>query len=680
MLNSLKFWCGPWLILALFLPAGTAIAQSDKQPQEAPQVPLFQDPVLLSNEPADRLAANLVLLARNPKDVNTLTEAGKGAIAIGDGDAALSFLARAEELAPTDGRIKAALGSALLLVERPTDALRLFEEARALGVPDATLAADRGLAYDLRGENKRAQRDYQLALRQTPSDEVTRRLALSLGMSGDRDAALRTLDPLIRKQDPTGWRARAFVLAMNNDVRGAEAIAARVMPAGMSETMEPFLRRLATLNASERALAVNFGIMPSEGTRFASAAKVTPSAPIRSTGTLIPADNLTSASAGDPIVTARKAEPISKAERRRPGREDVALASVPQAVNPSFSDIPAKITAQPATILTPTPKPIEVATPGTRLDQRVGKRIGPVDPERIPADVRILLAKNDPVPLPEVRQVAESVFAMRAPVQAAVIPQKPLIKPEPEEFDQPPKAVFEVAAVPVVKPAPIVETKVAQAVLPPEPVKLGVVIAAPEKLEALKPVPLPAAAIVDTPPPPPILAPLAPAAAVNPVGLATIMADITPENESVAAPLPSTVEVKIAKLAVQRKFADAAAKVKSDKDALAKAEKNIVDRKAAEAAALAKRNPARVWVQIATGSNEAGLGLTWKRVKEKSPDILKGVGGAYTPFKATNRVLAGPFKSSAEARNTVNILNKAGVSATIFSSETGQEISKIASK
>jgi hypothetical protein len=85
-------------------------------------------------------------------------------------------------------------------------------------------------------------------------------------------------------------------------------------------------------------------------------------------------------------------------------------------------------------------------------------------------------------------------------------------------------------------------------------------------------------------------------------------------------------------------------------------------------------------VQIATGANESGLGITWKRLREKAPEAFKGLSASYTPFKATNRVLVGPFKNNAEARAVVNAMNKAGLSGNSFTSEAGQEILKISAK
>lgn len=655
-----------WLALSLLLPCEAAIAQAF--PPGTATVP---GPVYTS-DPADRLAANLKLLSQNPKDVSVLTDAGRSAIAIGDYAAALSFLARAEELAPSNGRVKAAIGSALVMAERPADALRLFAEASALGAPEVEMIGDRGLAHDLLGENRRAQRDYQIALRMKADDEITRRYALSLGISGDRDQALKLLDPLLRQQDPTGWRARAFVLAMNGDIRSAENIATTVMPAGMGDTMRPFLRKLAQLNASERALAVNFGTMPSDTVRLASA----------ETGRLIPAPELSPANVGTPPAKPAKSEPASKAPRRRPGVDDSRLATTtarpaePAQVGPGFSDIFVKSAAAQAPKVEK-PKSVETAL----VDQRLNTRIGPVDPDRLPPEVRKALTQND----------AKTPARARADQRIAAVPAapKPIAKaPEPEEIDQPQNAIFEVPAVvpsgtaekPVAAMAPAVSAKADDASSRPgfDSSPAAVIVGASAEQRPAAPVALAIAA--PSAREPLITSPGAVIPAQPPRGLAGLLSDIETESESTPLALPTEAEMKIARLAAQRKVADAANKAKAEKEAAAKAEKAKEDKAAAAAAALAKRNPARVWVQVATGANESGLGITWKRLREKAPEAFKGLSPSYTPYKATNRVLVGPFKSAAEARALVNAMNKAGLSGNSFTSEAGQEILKIAAK
>jgi len=154
-------------------------------------------------------------------------------------------------------------------------------------------------------------------------------------------------------------------------------------------------------------------------------------------------------------------------------------------------------------------------------------------------------------------------------------------------------------------------------------------------------------------------------------GIGSILAGLEVEQESVAGPLPSAAELKAARLAAQRK---AAAEAKADAEAKAAKEAKEAERLAAA------KNPARIWVQIATGANDAGLPGTWKKMKEKSPAVFKGQSASSVPFKATNRLLVGPFKSQAEARAMVNAMNKAGLQGSTFSSDAGQVVTKVSGK
>ena len=129
------------------------------------------------------LSRNLRTLADSPRSLPALMGAGQAALELGDPRAALTFFARAEEVAPRDGRIKMWMGSALVQLEQPRAALKFFKDATDLGVAEADVARDRGLAYDISGDPRRAQRDYRLALQNRRDDEVTRRLALSLAIT-----------------------------------------------------------------------------------------------------------------------------------------------------------------------------------------------------------------------------------------------------------------------------------------------------------------------------------------------------------------------------------------------------------------------------------------------------------------------------------------------------------------
>src|SRR3546814_9982307 len=66
---------------------------------------------------------------------SALRGAGEAALSLGDPQTALTFFARAEEVTPRDGRVKAGMGSAFVLLEQPAAALRFFGEAASLGIP-----------------------------------------------------------------------------------------------------------------------------------------------------------------------------------------------------------------------------------------------------------------------------------------------------------------------------------------------------------------------------------------------------------------------------------------------------------------------------------------------------------------------------------------------------------------
>ncbi|WBY08078.1 hypothetical protein PIB19_00490 [Sphingomonas sp. 7/4-4] len=166
-----------------------------------------------ANPDADRLAQEMRVLAADPRDVRALLEAGNLSARLGDTAAALAFFARAETIDPTNPRILSGRGSTLVRMERPGEALRLFQTAEARGLPAREYAADRGFAYDLLGQPVLAQADYKLALQGERDDETVRRYALSLGIAGHVEEAMRQLDPLLRKaiarrgaRGPSPWR------------------------------------------------------------------------------------------------------------------------------------------------------------------------------------------------------------------------------------------------------------------------------------------------------------------------------------------------------------------------------------------------------------------------------------------------------------------------------------------
>jgi hypothetical protein len=164
--------------------------------------------------------------------------------------------------------------------------------------------------------------------------------------------------------------------------------------------------------------------------------------------------------------------------------------------------------------------------------------------------------------------------------------------------------------------------------------------------------------------------PGAPSPAATPAArLAGLLDGLEREDESVAT-LPTARELRSARVAAQRKVAELAARTSAEEAAKKERE---------EKAALAKRHPARVWVQVATGRNDSGLGLTWRRIRDDHA-ALKSQTAWSAPFRATNRILVGPMKTASAARELVNTLAKGKLQANVWSSEAGEEVERLSTR
>lgn len=248
----------PARLLALLLAGGAAgaampaLAQGYAQPVVQP----LPDPA------TEKLNEALRALARSPRSLDALVAAAEASVALEDLDAAAGFIQRAEAEAPDDGRVKAARASWLVRRQQPVEALRLFGEAERAGALTAAHLADRGLAYDLVGDNARAQQDYRAVLAAGPDPAVTRRLALSLAISGDQRGSESTLLPLLQRSDLAAYRTRAFALAILGRSDEAVSIAETMLPARLSSRLGPYLRYMPRLTRAQQAAAANLGVFP----------------------------------------------------------------------------------------------------------------------------------------------------------------------------------------------------------------------------------------------------------------------------------------------------------------------------------------------------------------------------------------------------------------------------------
>jgi Flp pilus assembly protein TadD len=666
-----------------------------------------------SEDAGTALTRHLRTLADQPRSVAALTGAGRAALELGDPQAALTFFARAEEIAPRDGRVKAGMGSAFVAMEQPRTALRLFTEAASLGVPEYEFAGDRGLVHDLAGDPRRAQADYSLALSRSENDEVRRRLALSLAISGERDKALATIDGQLRRQDRAAWRTRAFILALAGDTRGATQVAQSTMPAQASD-LQPFFARLSALTPAQRAMAVHFGHFPegaaaqAAGTQYASAGPAiaaptqagrpdtgqtalgtrrtqpTPSAAQQQRRTTPApaarerdrqesrsrarsqdwAEGYTRPSVGLPALENMRRRPARPAERTQTAAVS-RPAPTPAPTRPPVrtpSPNPPQASAQ-ATVQAP--PPATASTLGSLVQSL------PADqPAAVPQPVAIPPAESQPIRLaqaaPTAPPVAQPVVDTPAqqPPTAITLPPSPVAAPA----ENPPAS--EAAPPPAQQRLTLPQQLPANIFRPQSSARSFEDIAA--AIAALPGDPGAAAASASPQPEPQQLALLEPI--VTPAPSAP-KEEPKPEAPKPAAPKPEAKKPEPAKAAAAKpKEAPAAAKKEAPAKAAA-AKKEAPAKKEA-----APKEPSRHWVQIAGGANEAAMTSEFNRLKGKAPKLLGGRTAWTTPLRATNRLLVGPFKTPKEAQDFVNELAKLDLSSFSWTSPAGQEIVKLSAK
>ena len=754
------------------------------------------------NRDADALAADMRLLAANPLDIEALVTAGELTLKMGDNTAAAGFFGRAEKLDPLNPRVKAGLGSLLVRAERPGEALRLFQEAEARGLDPRKYAGDRGLAYDLIGEQERAQRDYRLALRTGADDEITRRYALSMGISGRKKEALDLLDALLRKSDRAAWRDRAFILAMSGDREGAQKIANSMMSPGLGAGLAPFFDRLPMLSAADRAFAVNFGELRATPERVADA-RMIPALP-----RLGPDPTAPKVLAVVEQPRPRPAVPEDTGKKKKRKKYEYLAPAVP-AAKPAP---PVEVAMNPPSSATPEAAPTSAPQPSPRVTYAA--------PIPVPKPATGLTPA--PIPLPSPVKVAESPKPTPAPTPATVAAPPPAPLPAPVVVAAAPApapgfsatntasgvADRPTAAEAGISPAPTATSRVSE-----DTVLARIIagISVPGSELGVAPLPTRAA----PPPPPPAAKPVEatpeakakveqpkpaarlpeprsttrktsgeetadardskPAKGRNGKPLADANAakdDAAASDEAACPPLrkgktttrgratakgKSTAKCEVAaakggrdakaddakadnaalddngcpppakgrattrgratlrgKAAVRCETADAkaardakteevaldkngcplppargkagtrgrsdqvaATRGKSGAKGKASAKCETADAKGAKADAATKGDPARVWVQVAGGANQAALEKAWNGLKAKAPDLFRNRQGWSTPLRATNRVLTGPFKSEDEAQAFVNQMAKAGLSGFVFTSTKGQKVDRL---
>lgn len=273
MLNSLPRRAARAALIISAAAAITAPAQAQYGGQAAPA----------AESPQEALARNVRLVAANPRNFQALVAAGRAALATGDTQAAVGFYGRAEELSPGSWQPQAGMGAVMVAMGEPRGSFPYFSRALQLGATQMHIALDRGLAFDLIGDQANAQADYRVALLGAEADEARRRLALSLAISRDIKGAAAMIEPLLVRRDSEALRLNAFVLALAGDREGARRTIDAAMP-GAGMRFEPFFKVLPVLRPEEKAAAVHMGIFPADAAQRYAQAEPIPSSPVVSIG------------------------------------------------------------------------------------------------------------------------------------------------------------------------------------------------------------------------------------------------------------------------------------------------------------------------------------------------------------------------------------------------------------
>jgi Flp pilus assembly protein TadD len=250
----------PVAVLAFAGGAGLAFLPGQLRAQEMTSREVVQP---LPSGEVQRLNRALMRLARDPRDLAALLEAGEAALKVDDFEAASGFFARAVTVAPDHPRGRLGLARVYLKSGEAPQALDQFARAIDAGAAENELLLDRALAYDLVGDQGKAQTGYLRALELTPGDaEARRRLAVSFAISGNRAGFEDTLRPLLDQRDVAALRTRAFGLAIIGDQDRAALIVEQAMPRDLSSRLIPYLAFMPRLTRPQQAAAANLGIFP----------------------------------------------------------------------------------------------------------------------------------------------------------------------------------------------------------------------------------------------------------------------------------------------------------------------------------------------------------------------------------------------------------------------------------
>ncbi|MET1755457.1 tetratricopeptide repeat protein [Novosphingobium sp. RD2P27] len=603
----------------------------------------------------------LARLARDPRNIDALIEAGDAANALGDPEAAAGFYRRADGISANNPRVQAGLARALVLQGDPTQAIPLFARAEAGGAA-GEVAADRGLAYDLVGDPLTAQKYYRLALSREDDDEVRRRLGVSLAITGDAAGSEAMLMPLLRKQDKPGWRSHAFAMAIAGKTKEAVETVRAILPEPLAQSITPYLRYMPRLTRAQQAAAANLGKFPRaaeigrDDPLIAAFASSAPTARVAAAGAQLIPQGRALGSGRTAVAQQSAAQPLSRAQTRAKERADrlaraqanaAARVAPPEpipAIDRDSGELPS-VAARPRTAVATGAAQVPAAAssvPGRALASSPASSTIASNTSASTAS----RAGTTNSAVPTTGGAARGMGISRSAASAA--PQGTPSGPEGSAPAGPataptPAPGFDLARVGAANASSansVVQT-------PPNPATLEQVFAdlgAPSRASA------PIAGAVDVlsiepaqPAPPP-----APAAELA-------KAPVSKTEEPTPAPKPEATKKPVGKA--------------TDKKAAGKK---------AEGKKAVPSHPSRIWVQTGVGRDEKAIAFDWGRRAKANPALFKGRQPYVTEMGRTNRILVGPFETQKAASDFAAQVKKADVAnAFVWTSPAGQVVDRL---
>ncbi len=730
--------------------SSSALASSSPVAEDDAAPATVSHPVVEPTAPSAGKALNAALgqLAKDPRNIDALIAAGDAGIALGDNEAALGFYTRADQLVPASnpavsGKIKAAIAGARLLLDDPVEALRWYAQAESAGADPVGFAPDRGLAFDLVGDNVAAVTQYRKVLDHPVDpalrDEVTRRLALSLAIAGDRSSAERALLPLLKRQDRAAWRTHTFVLAIAGRSDEAVNVAHATMPPDLADAIAPYLRFMVRLTPAQQATVASLGKFPRaaeigrDGPQIMAYAAAHPRAAIAQPPVAAPVLAQASGSA------AGEAKPARRRHNGNPAAVMTTAAAVPEPeiVLPPPPPPPVAMlaAAPPPVVAAPTsPSPAPART-SFDLAQVTGSAVATAPTAALPPVATATPAISTPAPVvpkptvlsrldlppvprrtPAPAQAGPAAIAATPAVAAVTTPDHgsaQSIAPIPDKIPTKPAAAKTANAKPAVD-KPAVDKAVKDKAVKEKTVPDQAEGDKPQKGKATRT--RDAKAKHDETPAEPTDAKSAKSKAAH--GKAakdeaaeTVLPPCKPATPAKgrkgkaakAAPAPAakgksrsgkkgkadnTSETCAPQTHGDRPNGPGDVSRDSDNadtgkakgkakghDKTADAEKST-DKASAKGGRHA-RYASRIWVEVLTGGDRDKMPGEWRNLVRKA-HVLKKRKPYLTPWRSNFRLLTGPFDSDAEAQDFIVELRKDGVSGFEWTSPAGQAVDTLA--